>query len=116
MLSPALLRPVSIFLFATVIVPIWTVEALAHASNRGHVLLLPTQHYLLGGALAVAASFLALALLQPEPFIRFMERRKLLFRVPVDGRLVVSTLSFLSFGVLIYAGFYGSRDPLANPL
>ena len=35
-------------------------HALAHASDRGHVLLLPTGHYLVGGALAVAASFLVL--------------------------------------------------------
>ena len=29
-------------------------QALAHASDRGHVLLLPTGYYVLGGALAVA--------------------------------------------------------------
>ena len=38
-------------------------EAFAHASDRGHVLLLPTGHYIVGGAIAVAASFLALVLL-----------------------------------------------------
>src|SRR5690606_38521791 len=47
---------------------------------------------------------------------RFMERRKLLLRVPVDGKLTTSLVSFLLFCILIYAGFYGSRDPLANPL
>src|SRR5690554_4357032 len=111
---PALFRPLQIFLLATFAAPVWSVEALAHASNRGHVLLLPTHHYLFGGALAVAASFLALALLQPEPFVRFMERRKLLLRVPFDGKLTTSLVSFLLFCILIYAGFYGSRDPLAN--
>ena len=33
----------------------------AHGSERGFVLLLPTGHYLVGGALAVAASFVLLA-------------------------------------------------------
>ena len=37
--------------------------AFAHASDRGHVLLLPTGYYIAGGALAVAVSFLVLALL-----------------------------------------------------
>lgn len=116
MFSPALFRSLSVFVLALLAVPVWTAEALAHASNRGHVLLLPTRHYLMGGAFAVAASFLVLALLPPEPFVRLMERRKLLFRIPFDGKLAASTLSFLFFLALIYAGLNGSRDPLANPL
>ena len=68
MFSPALLRHTPIFVLAMLVVPAWTAEALAHASNRGHVLLLPTRHYLMGGAIAVAASFLVLAVLPPEPF------------------------------------------------
>ena len=36
--------------------------AMAHTSERAFVLLLPTGYYLVGGALAVAASFLILAL------------------------------------------------------
>ena len=40
--------------FSCAIAPAST-DALAHASDRGHVLLLPTGHYLAGGALAVAA-------------------------------------------------------------
>lgn len=116
MISPALLRQIPVLTFATLAVLNGTAAALAHASNRGHVLLLPTQHYLLGGAIAVAASFLALVLLPPEPFARMMERRKLLFKLPFDGRTAVSSLSFLFFAALVYAGFFGSRDPLANPL
>ena len=39
------------------------VEALAHASEQGLVMLLPTELYTLGGTLAVAASILLLAFL-----------------------------------------------------
>ncbi|TGT34972.1 hypothetical protein EN812_32500, partial [Mesorhizobium sp. M4B.F.Ca.ET.169.01.1.1] len=37
---------------------VFPTPAFAHASDRGHVLLFPTGYYLIGGAFAVAASFL----------------------------------------------------------
>jgi hypothetical protein len=79
------------------------------------VLLLPTQYYALGGALAVAASFLVLAFL-PPPLAARGARRLELFTIGIDGRAAVSFLSFLFLLVLLYAGVRGSRDPLANPL
>ncbi|MGD9912765.1 MAG: hypothetical protein AB7S80_01700 [Rhizobiaceae bacterium] len=87
--------------------------AFAHASDRGFVLLLPTGYYLLGGALAVIASFLALALLP-----RWSPRRLgLLGAAPPDAlRVVTSCLAFAGFAALVSAGFAGSRDPLSNPL
>lgn len=109
-------RTISVLVLTLLAAPLGATSALAHASNRGHVLLLPTQLYLLGGAIAVAASFLALALLRPEPFMQLMERLRLLCRLPFDGKALTSTLSFLFFAALIYAGLNGSRDPLANPL
>lgn len=101
---PALVLPVS--------------PALAHASDRGHVLLLPTGHYLAGGALAVAASFVVLVLLppprQPASFDRFADGRG---DAAGGGiRLALSLLSFLIFATLVATGFFGSRDPLSNPL
>ncbi|TIT25897.1 MAG: hypothetical protein E5W76_35165, partial [Mesorhizobium sp.] len=54
-------------------------SAFAHASDRGHVLLLPTGYYVAGGALAVAVSFLVLALLPPAALDRFWRRRLPLF-------------------------------------
>ncbi|MFD2259232.1 hypothetical protein [Chelativorans composti] len=103
-------------LLAGIVLPGLSGEAFAHASNRGHVLLLPTQHYLMGGAITVAVSFLVLLMVPPEPFARLMEKRKFLLRLPFDGRAAASMLSFLFAAALIYAGFKGSRDPLANPL
>ena len=46
--------------------PLLPTPAFAHASDRGHVLLLPTGYYVAGGAFAVAVSFLVLALLPPD--------------------------------------------------
>jgi hypothetical protein len=91
-------------------------RAFAHASERGHVLLLPTGYYLAGGVAAVVASFLALTLV-PAGFLDKVARRRLwLFSLPVNARAVVSLLSFLFFAALVLAGFIGSRDPLSNPL
>ncbi|TGV12303.1 hypothetical protein EN816_21155 [Mesorhizobium sp. M8A.F.Ca.ET.173.01.1.1] len=88
--------------------------AFAHASDRGHVLLLPTGYYLIGGAFAV--SFLVLALLPPDTLDRFWRRRVPLFTFSDGARIVISLISFAGFVILITAGFIGSRDPLSNPL
>ncbi|RAZ91454.1 hypothetical protein DPM33_09265 [Mesorhizobium hawassense] len=90
--------------------------ALAHASDRGHVLLLPTGYYLAGGALAVAASFLVLALLPPAALDNFWRKRLPLLTLSDHPRTIVSLLSFAGFAILIAAGLFGSRDPLSNPL
>jgi hypothetical protein len=92
------------------------VPAFAHASERGHTLLLPTGYYAVGGAFAVAASFLVLALLPGDFLDRFWRKRLPLFAVRDDARTVVSLLSFACLAVLVAAGFWGSRDPLSNPL
>ena len=63
----ALCTLVSLLLSAT--------PALAHTSERAFILLLPTGYYLLGGALAVAASFLILLALPAERVKRWCEAR-----------------------------------------
>ncbi|WP_348640570.1 hypothetical protein [Chelativorans sp. Marseille-P2723] len=80
------------------------------------MLLLPTQYYVLGGALAVAVSFLALAFLPARPLLRLAAWRVTFLRIPFDGRTGISFASFLFLSALVYAGLWGSRDPLANPL
>ncbi|WP_352602789.1 hypothetical protein [Mesorhizobium sp. M0488] len=88
----------------------------AHASDRGHVLLLPTGYYLIGGAFAVAISFLVLALLPADRLERFWCRRLPLFTLGDSARPVISLISFAGFAILLAAGVFGSRDPLSNPL
>nr|WP_245235461.1 hypothetical protein [Mesorhizobium erdmanii] len=90
--------------------------AFAHASDRGHVLLLPTGYYLVGGAFAVAISFLVLALLPADALERFWRRRQPLFTLGDSARTGVGLISFAGFAILVAAGFIGSRDPLSNPL
>lgn len=91
-------------------------EALAHTSNRGFVMLLPTQYYLVGGSLAVAVSFVLLALVPGSWFKP--PKPEILPEQPdqSESRLWISCLSFLLLGGLITIGFFGSRDPLANLL
>ena len=79
--------------------------AWAHASERGYVLLLPTDYYLFGGMLAVALSFLILVFLPVQGVERLLSRRILLLPMPLDGRAVTSTLSFLALAAIVYAGF-----------
>ncbi len=80
------------------------------------MLLLPTGYYLIGGALAVAASFWALAFVRPATLERYANARWTLFEPTDRGRFATSLLSFVVLLALIAAGFLGSHDPLANPL
>lgn len=97
-------------------IPVSSGQALAHASERGHVLLLPTHYHAYGGALAVALSFLLLAFLPAGPVLRMAASRLPLVRLPFEGRVLTSFVSLLFLAGLLYAGLAGSRDPLSNPL
>ncbi|WP_457151181.1 hypothetical protein [Mesorhizobium sp. P5_C1] len=108
--------PCSTIAFVGALIFVLPTPALAHASDRGHVLLLPTGYYLAGGAFAVAVSFLVLALLPGDWLDRFWRRRMPLFGFGDSARAAVSLVSFAGFAILIAAGFFGSRDPLSNPL
>ncbi len=70
-------------------------SAFAHASDRGYVLLLPTGYYLFGGAIAVAASFLALLFVPQNALERLAAWRLPLFAVPDALRFWTSLASFL---------------------
>jgi hypothetical protein len=90
--------------------------AWSHASDKGFVLLLPTHYYIVGGTLAVAASFLLLLAI-PDGFLRRIATARLgLGLWPAMPRVAISAVSFLLLILLLIAGVYGSRDPLENPL
>lgn len=90
--------------------------ALAHGSERGFVLLLPTEYYLAGGAFAVAASFLLLALVPPRRVEQLAGRSLPLVDLPALPAAATSLFSFVFLCCVVLTGFYGSTDPLANPL
>lgn len=71
---------------------------------------------MVGGALAVAASFLVLLAVSPETLEKTARLRYRIGHVPHGLRLTLSLLSFVFFLALVIAGFIGSRDPLSNPL
>jgi hypothetical protein len=90
--------------------------ALAHTSERAFILLLPTGYYLLGGALAVAASFLILMAIPADRLRRWSDARLKLVQIATPSETATSLVSFAVLVLLILAGYFGSRDPLGNPL
>jgi hypothetical protein len=94
--------------------PLGPVEA--HTTERAFVLLLPTAQYLAGGTAAVAASVLVLFLIRPQALRRLSGLRLRLGQIPIFNSTPTSMLSALLFVALVLAGWWGSRNPLANPL
>ena len=93
------------------------VEALAHASEQGLVMLLPTEFYTLGGTLAVAASILLLAFLPVKALDGVFQSRKfgtdwVIKRIEA----LASGFAFVVFLGLIFIGFNGPNDPQSNLL
>jgi hypothetical protein len=101
---------------ATVVAGAFPNDACAHAGERAFVLLLPTEYYLIGGTLAVAASVILVAFLPAAKLERLANWRRRMLDVPWVSSTAASlaSLAFLLF--LVIAGLKGSRDPLANPL
>ena len=90
--------------------------ALAHAGERGFILLLPTGLFQAGGTIAVAVSFLVVIWIRASALRRTFERaRRPLIPAPrsLFGSNAVASAVLV---VLVVAGLAGSRDPLANPL
>ena len=97
---------------ATALPPI----ALAHAGERGFIMLLPTGLFITGGTIAVAVSFLVVIWIRASTLRCTIEcARRPLFSVPRSffGANVAASAVLV---VLVAAGLLGSRDPLANPL
>jgi hypothetical protein len=91
-----------------------TTPAWAHAGAAGFVLLLPTELYILGGALAVLVSFGVLAVFHrtaPKPTAEPAERT-----LAKPFVMAASLLVLLFLAGLVGAGFWGSPDPISNPL
>ncbi|HSK38351.1 MAG TPA: hypothetical protein VK943_01155, partial [Arenibaculum sp.] len=103
--------PVAVAAFCCAATPAW-----AHTTERGFVLLLPTGHYIAGGTLAVAASFLVLAFVPGGLVRRIARARVALCTMPRIPTAVTSGVAAAALVLLLAAGLSGSRDPLRNPL
>jgi len=90
--------------------------ALAHTSERAFVLLLPTGYYMTAGAIAVGATFLLLAFIPKGISDRMADARLRLISLTPPTPVPTSLVSFAILVVLVLAGFFGTHDPLENPL
>ena len=90
--------------------------ALAHVSEQGFVLLLPTGAYISAGVAVVVVTVVALFFLPEQVVRRVFDYRPLTAR-RFDGLSCATSL--VSLGVMlfgIYVGLTGPRDPLSNIL
>jgi hypothetical protein len=90
--------------------------AAAHGAERGFVLLLPTGHFIVGGAIAVAISFMVIIVIPAVHLKRFFAFHRGLGEFAWPPPVFVSTLSAVLLAAAVLAGFRGSRDPLENLL
>lgn len=103
-------------LFSILLAPMMATPALAHTSERAFVLLLPTGYYMTAGAIAVGATFLLLAFIPKGISDRMADARLRLLVLTPPSPVATSLLAFAVLVVLVLAGWFGTRDPLDNPL
>ena len=89
---------------------------LGHAGQRGFVMLLPTDLFILGGGIVVALTFLFVVLMAKSPaklnaHVAIQTSPSSANQLTIWSRLTLILLIFF-----IFCGFFGSRDPLENPL
>ena len=90
--------------------------ALAHAGERGFIMLLPTGLFVTGGTIGVAVSFLVVIRFRASALRRTIEcARRPLCSAP-RSFFALNAAASAVLVALVVAGLAGSRDPLANPL
>ncbi|WP_158585617.1 hypothetical protein [Pseudooceanicola sediminis] len=103
--------------FGWFLAAVWPAGALAHTSEGGFVLLLPTGYYVWGGAASVAATVL-LILLLPERAARGMFATRRLFALCGGARwsLLTSGVCAVLLAGAVVEGLRGGQDPTHNAL
>ena len=90
--------------------------AFAHSSKQAFVLIMPTDAYIAIGITTVAITVILLGFLPHRSVENFFNIRASI-NVPCPRiKTVTSVGSTAVLGFLVYAGQFGSNDPLANPL
>ena len=90
--------------------------ALAHASEQGFVLLLPTDVYITAGVASVALTVILLALIPAGLASGVFRPVPLWRRKAMPLHHLTSCVAAILLAVLVWVGLTGPRDPLANPL
>ena len=104
-----------IFLLSAIFASFFPKLAFAHAGSRGHVLLLPTQLYIVGGASVVVLTFAVMIFVVRKPLsgqYQISENSE----IEIEPNFWLSLLSMLTLLLLIWIGFTGNRDPIMNLL
>lgn len=100
-----------------VVMAVFPQATVAHPSEQGFVLLLPTDIYIASGVACVALTVLLLTILPERLLSRaFRPTHFARWRTLRNARLTVSCMSSLFFLAVLWAGLNGPRDPLTNPL
>ena len=105
----------SIFLLSAIFASFFPKLAFAHAGSRGHVLLLPTQLYIAGGAAVVALTFAVMVFVVRKPLaVQYQISQN--YENEAKPNYWLSFLSLLTLLLLIWIGFTGNPDPIQNLL
>jgi len=109
------LQKVSKFLLSAIFSSFFSQLAFAHASSRGHVMLLPTQLYIVGGAAVVVLTFAVMIFVVRQPL---SGQHQILENAEDEAgpNYWLSLLSLVIILLLIWIGFNGNRDPMQNLL
>ncbi|MEP2027668.1 MAG: hypothetical protein ABJI96_03050 [Paracoccaceae bacterium] len=90
--------------------------ALAHASEQGFVLLLPTTLYVSGGVASVALTVILIAMLPPHIAQSLFHPFRLGPSIGRRGAVPISCISFFCLFALVLIGGLGPHDPNRNAL
>lgn len=102
---------------ACVALSLYPANTLAHASEQGFVLLLPTDIYITSGVAVLVASVLLLAFTPKHITERlFQPVMRWDWEIPRSLTISLQLVSGLFLLILIVAGFTGTNDPLKNLL
>lgn len=91
-------------------------SALAHASEQGFVLLLPTTLYVISGVASVALTVVLISLIPAHLARRLFHPIPLGRGIGRRGAVLTSCLSFICLFVLVLSGEFGPHDPSRNAL
>ena len=104
-------------LVAAVLVCIFFPEtAFAHSSKQAFVLIMPTDLYIAIGISTVAITVVLLGFLSDRSIAEFFDMRASISVRPARIKVTTSLGSAILLVFLVYAGQFGSNDPLSNPL
>ncbi|MFC2966787.1 hypothetical protein [Acidimangrovimonas pyrenivorans] len=90
--------------------------ALAHATEQGIVMLLPTGYYIAGGVASVILTVLLVSVLPDRAALALFKPLPLLRSRGAGASVRISSASFAALVLLVVAGWFGPHDPTRNPL